>query len=85
MTCWNLDFLLVMLEIIKFWNKKIRKIYGSIKHHTGATEYPESMLEYLEKEAENKPALGPFKSNPFKIKIKISPVNSVPKKDTEER
>ena len=55
------------------------------KNHTGATEYPESMLEYLEKEAENKSILGPFKSNPFKTKIKISPVNSVPKKDTEER
>ena len=35
------------------------------KNHTGATEYPESMLEYLEKEAENKSFLGPFKSNPF--------------------
>ena len=48
-------------------------------------EFPNAMVEYLEKEASNKAILGPFNSNPFKEGLKISPVNSVPKKDTDER
>ena len=43
------------------------------------------MLEYLEKEASNKAIIGPFKLNPFKECLKISPVNSLPKTDTDER
>ena len=74
-----------MSSYVIFWNlvfqkKGDRKNLWKHRNHTGATEYPDSMLEYLEKEAENKSILGPFKCNPFKTPIKISPVNSVPKK-----
>ena len=82
---WNLVFRLVIWEMIIFWKRETEKNLWKHRNHTGATEYPDSMLEYLEKEAENKSILGPFKCNPFKTPIKISPVNSAPKKDTEER
>ena len=43
------------------------------------------MLSYLVKESINKAIIGPFKENPFHSGIKISPLNSVPKKDSFER
>ena len=78
-------FLISYLGNDNILEKGDRKNLWKHRNHTGATEYPDSLLEYLEKEAENKSILGPFKCNPFKTPIKISPVNSVPKKDTEER
>lgn len=55
------------------------------KNHKGAEEYPNSLLSYLEKESKNKAILGPFKDNPFSSNIKISPLNTVPKRNTSER
>ena len=43
------------------------------------------MLSYIKKEFDNDAIIGPFKENPFDSGIKISPLNSVPKKDTSER
>lgn len=62
-----------------------RKDLWKFKNHKGAEEYSDSMIDYLAKESENKAILGPFKQNPFKQGIKISPLNSLPKKDTDER
>lgn len=56
-----------------------------LRNHKGALEFPEKMNEYLYKESKHKSIAGPFKENPFKEGIKISPLNSVPKKDTLER
>ena len=42
------------------------------------------MLAYLEKECQNAAIIGPFKENPTSG-IKLSPLNSLPKKDTTER
>ena len=66
-------------------NKVQTKEIWKFRNHKGAEEFPDAMLEYLEKEASNKAIIGPFKSNPFKEGLKISPVNSLPKKDTDER
>jgi len=55
------------------------------KNHKGAEEFPEEVNTYLGKEAKNSAILGPFKSNPFSSQIKVSPLNTVPKKDTTER
>lgn len=55
------------------------------KNHNGANDYPEDINKYLQKEVINKAFSGPFKNNPFSSGIKISPLNSVPKKDTTER
>ena len=40
---------------------------------------------YLEKESNSNAILGPFNENPFQSGLKITPLNSVPKKDTTER
>ena len=55
------------------------------RNHKGVGEYPNEMLAYLEKESKNAAIIGPFKENPFTTGIKISPLNSLPKKDTNER
>ena len=55
------------------------------KNHRGADDFPEDILLYLEKESNSNAILGPFNENPFQSGLKISPLNSVPKKDTTER
>ena len=53
--------------------------------HRGAQDFPEEMIKYLKKENSNCAVLGPFKKNLFKSGIKISPLNSLPKKETSDR
>ena len=65
----------------QFDKKKIWKL----NNHKGARDYPEAMNNYLQKEKSNNAIIGPFKDNPFESGIKISPLNSLPKKDTAER
>ena len=55
------------------------------KNHKGASDYPNEIIQYLQKESEQLAILGPFKTNPFSGKLIISPLNSVPKKDPSER
>ena len=69
-------------QVLKSVNKKD---IWKFKNHKGAEEYPNEMLAYLEKECQNAAIIGPFKENPFTSGIKLSPLNSLPKKDTTER
>ena len=68
--------------LLKDIQKKDRLKY---RNHKGADDFPEEMLLYLEKESKCNSILGPFNSNPFHSGLKISPLNTVPKKDTTER
>lgn len=43
------------------------------------------MLSYLQKEYANNAIIGQFKTNSFTSGLKISPLNSLAKKDTPER
>ena len=54
------------------------------KNHTGATQFPEQMEQMLEKELNSHAAIGPFNQVPFE-KYALSPLNSVPKKDSAKR
>ena len=54
-------------------------------NHLGAVQYPKFIEEYLAKEVNSGSVLGPFRRNPFNHPIAISPLNSVPKRDSEER
>ena len=56
-----------------------------LRNHKGALEFPEEMKKYLEKEYLIKSVVGPFNKNSFLSGIKISPLNSLPKNDTNER
>ena len=62
-----------------------KRICGDIENHKGAEEYLNEMLAYLEKESKNVAIIGSFKEIPFTTGIKISPFNSLPKKETNER
>ena len=55
------------------------------RNHSGAENFPKEINTYLGAEKQNGAVIGPFKENPFSSSIKISPLNSVPKKDTTER
>lgn len=55
------------------------------KNHKGALDFSSELEEYLKKEKVSGSILGPFKSNPLKCPITMSPLNTVPKKDCEER
>ena len=56
-----------------------------VNNHKGAFENSADMDKYLIKEISKKAVLGPFHSNPFSHVIVISPLNSVPKKGSEDR
>ena len=55
------------------------------KNHKGATEFPHDINSYIQKESKHGAILGPFKDNPFQDNLIISPLNSVPKKDSDNR
>jgi len=69
----------VTLQEVLF-NKSI-----SIKNHAGALAFPEQMFNDLQKEASHEAIIGPFASCPFEEGMIISPLNTVPKSNTEER
>ena len=55
------------------------------KNHAGARNYPDEMEKYLYKECTYGSIIGSFFKNPFQTDIVISPLNSVPKRDSDER
>ncbi|XP_063418371.1 uncharacterized protein LOC134701158 [Mytilus trossulus] len=55
------------------------------RNHSGAIDFPDDIAKYLKKESSYKAIVGPFKANPFSCPSALSPLNSVPKKDSIER
>ena len=53
-------------------------------NHVGATEFPVEMNRILKKELKVGSAIGPFEKSPF-ANARFSPLNSVPKKDSDQR
>jgi hypothetical protein len=56
-----------------------------VRNHKGATNFSTDIHTYLRKEKSYHAVVGPFKANPFIEDMAISPLNSVPKKDSLER
>ncbi|CAG2206966.1 unnamed protein product [Mytilus edulis] len=56
-----------------------------VRNHAGARQFSKDIDKYIKKEASYGAILGPFKSNPFRDGLILSPLNSVPKADSEER
>jgi hypothetical protein len=52
---------------------------------SGKPDFPEQITSYLIKEASYQAIVGPSKGNPFNDQIALSPLNSVPRKDSSER
>lgn len=55
------------------------------RNHGGATSFPVEIDKYLKSEVSNSAVLGPFIHDPFVGRSAFSPLNSVEKKDSEER
>ena len=58
---------------------------SQLRNHSGAINYPDELDIYLEAELARHSIAGPFISPPFSGRLAISPLNSVPKKDSAER
>ena len=58
---------------------------SQLRNHSGAINYPDELDIYLEAELARHSIAGPFLSPPFSGRMAISPLNSVPKKDSAER
>lgn len=55
------------------------------QNHTGARQFPNMIERYLQVETSEGACLGPFSDNPFKQRYHLSPLNTVEKRDSEER
>jgi hypothetical protein len=61
------------------------KCESRVLNHKGASDFSNDILNYLKKEASYGAIIGPFKNNPFVSELKISPLNTVTKRDSPER
>ena len=96
---WNIAKLEEMLQ--DYWDKDIVQglKYGwptgrlpttpdpllTFKNHKGATDHPESLEKYIQKEKSKDAVIGPFNAIPFTSRIGISPISTRPKKNSMER
>ena len=53
-------------------------------NHKGALDFPDAINHYLDTEHSNSTLLGPFFTNPFPDRSALSPLNSVPKHDSDK-
>ena len=53
--------------------------------HKGARDYPDHVNKYLKTETSLGRMAGPFPANPFSVPIHVSPMNTVPKDESDER
>ena len=54
-------------------------------NHKGAINYPQHITEYLEKEMNGGRIAGPYKDIPFNTRVGVSPMNSRPKRESQQR
>ena len=57
----------------------------SLRNHSGAREFPDQMSKYITRELGEGTLLGPFKTNPFRSPMVVSPLNTTEKRDSDER
>ena len=55
------------------------------KNHKGATDYPEALQKYIEKEHKHNAIMGPYNNIPFEGRIGISPLRTRAKKTSTDR
>ena len=72
-------------ESEKLFNYTNHRELWKFRNHTGATDYPEEMKQYLQKECKKQAVVGPFNKNSCNSVLRISLLNLVPKKETDER
>ena len=80
----------IICELLEFgapigFEGKLDTCESHVLNHKGASDFSNDILNYLKKEASYGAIIGPFKNNPFVIELKISPLNTVTKRDSPER
>ena len=55
------------------------------KNHKGAVDFPDHVNRYIQKELDLGGISGPFREIPLKYRIRVNPLSSQPKKDSESR
>ena len=80
----------IICELLEFgasvgFESNILEENENIVNYKGAREFEDDVLKYLYKEASYGAIIGPFEKNPFNCSLKISPLNTVTKKDSIER
>ena len=66
-------------------DQKEQPLMPSVINHKGATQYPATIKQYLEKEIQLGATMGPFTIPPFLQNIGVSPLNTRPKRESNER
>jgi hypothetical protein len=61
------------------------KEIATVTNHMGAVNFPSDIDKYLIKELQKSAIAGPFHVNPFSHGIVLSPLNSVPKRESTDR
>ena len=56
-----------------------------VRNHKGAREFPTEVQKYLQEQIGQCKIIGPFTKNPLGTPLKYSPLNTVPKKGSDER
>ena len=55
------------------------------RNHKGAVDFPEELRSYIHKQIQERTLIGPFDHNPFGDEARFSPLNTVPKKESNKR
>ena len=58
---------------------------GGLKNHSGAETFDQETIRYLEKELMAGAVIGPFVDNPLVTHLVVSPINSIPKRNSVGR
>ena len=97
---WNLDYLErklqnyennQIIELLKYSfpleNNQIdnRLNHDKPQNHKGATQFPDQIDAYISKELSKGTLIGPFKVNPFPGRACFSPMNTRPKRESDDR
>ena len=80
----------VVCEFLQFgfpldFDRKAKLNFNERRNHRGARDFPAVINEYLTRECDDLRIVGPFNRNPLSSPLMISPLNSVPKDDLDER
>lgn len=87
-------------QLVDYWDREVVEFikYGfpvsfkgpvppvrTVKNHKGATDFPQFMDKYIDKEVALSATMGPFEVSPLALPLFISPLNTVPKATPTER
>ena len=96
-TFWNIQLFEELLrgyhdqEIIKFMRYgwpidcgEVAELHVTPPNQQGARDNPTKLGQYIDAELDRKSVIGPFEANPFDASARISPLDAIPKKESDD-